>query len=70
MVLRRSDRALADAVTGSKPMHTVVTKMLSLARSFDSPFVIAIPAAQEIEVSIKGGPRRNSITMYAMSTAP
>ena len=51
-------------------MHTVVSKMLSLARSFDSPFVIAIPAAQEIEVSIKGGPRRNSITMYAMSTAP
>src|SRR5882724_264149 len=38
------------------PMQTVLTRMLSLARSFDRPLVIAMPAAREMDVGMEDGP--------------
>src|ERR687892_1478386 len=37
-------------------MQTVVTRILSFARSFERPLVMAIPAAREIEVGIDDAP--------------
>ncbi|MCH8212029.1 MAG: DUF4340 domain-containing protein, partial [Planctomycetes bacterium] len=39
-----------------RPMHTVVTRMLSLAKSLESPLVIAWPAAREMEVGMDAVP--------------
>src|SRR5262249_19582139 len=39
-----------------RPMQTVVTRMLSLARSLDRALVMAIPAAREIEVGMDDAP--------------
>ena len=38
------------------PMQTVLTRMLSGARSLDSPLVMAMPVARDIEVGMEDGP--------------
>ena len=38
------------------PMQTVLTRMLSTARSLDRPLVMAMPVAREMEVGMEEGP--------------